>query len=112
MFIFDKKSSFRRFIFDYVGHEYFNAFIMVSIFLNSVLIAVEGDEEHNKQRNDIANKISQLFTAIYIFEAVLKIIAYGFFLGRETYLRRYINVFDFMIVLSSILQDIFTSTSN
>jgi hypothetical protein len=61
--------------------------------------------------NDPKGKITNIlwyfdivFTVIFIFEAVIKIITYGFlFNGEESYLRNYWNFIDFCIVITSIL---------
>jgi hypothetical protein len=43
-----------------------------------------------------------LFTAIYTIEAISKIIANGFLMGKNTYMRELTNVFDFIIEVSSL----------
>lgn len=53
--------------------------------------------------NRISDFISNAFTAFYIIEAIIKIIADGFVMVPGTYLRDPINIFDFVIVVGSIV---------
>jgi hypothetical protein len=55
--------------------------------------------------------MTQVVSAIFIMEALLKIISFGFIKGEKTYLKDYWNILDFIIVLSSILNWILDSLS-
>ena len=74
---------------------------MISIFLNCVAISAYDHSEQNKKLNYAAEQVSTAFTAIYILEAIIKIIADGFVMSEGTYLRDPINVFDFIIIICS-----------
>lgn len=43
-----------------------------------------------------------MFTCIYLIEAISKIIANGLVMGKDTYLREAGNIFDLLIVVSSL----------
>ena len=52
----------------------------------------------------ILQKIDYAVTAIFTFEVILKIIAYGFISENTSYLRfRKLNVLDFFIVLAALI---------
>jgi hypothetical protein len=91
-----------------VESRLFNDFIMIVIVLNSISIAYYDHSLRHKTRNVILKYLSYVFASIYLFEAAAKIIASGFILGKNTYLRKPANVFDFIIVLSSSAEIIFT----
>ena len=46
-------------------------------------------------------KIQIVFTTIYTLEAIIKIVADGFLIGKDTYLRDPTNVFDFVVIIGS-----------
>lgn len=47
------------------------------------------------------------FFAIYTLEAAMRIIVAGFVFGQNTYLRNFANLFDFVIVIISLLEFVF-----
>ena len=52
-------------------------------------------------RNKVLNQIDYVFSAVFIVEAMLKILTNGFVIGQKTYLRDPWNVIDFLIVLAA-----------
>ncbi|XP_066274287.1 sodium channel protein type 4 subunit alpha-like isoform X2 [Branchiostoma lanceolatum] len=84
-------------LFDFVSSKGFEIGIVILIMLNMVAMAVE----HYKQSETVTYVLALVnivFTSIFTVEAVLKIIAY-----RWHYFRVAWNVFDFIVVLLSIL---------
>ncbi|XP_078592375.1 sodium channel protein type 4 subunit alpha B-like isoform X2 [Branchiostoma floridae x Branchiostoma japonicum] len=84
-------------LFDFVSSKGFEIGIVILIMLNMVAMAVE----HYKQSDTVTYVLALVnivFTSIFTVEAVLKIIAY-----RWHYFRVAWNVFDFIVVLLSIL---------
>ena len=88
--------------------SYFDAFILAAIFLNSMVLACVDyrfiDENYQPSadlslRNNIIEQAETVFTAIFATECILKIIAYGLFRGKHTYLRDGWNGLDFVIVI-------------
>ena len=53
-----------------------------------------------------------IFVSLFCLEAILKIIAYGFVLDQNTYLRDPWNWIDFIIVVAGIINLIFKINSN
>jgi hypothetical protein len=82
-----------------VEHPIFEGFILIIIMLNSLKMATD----------DPLSTVSSLpwaetsFTAIYVTEMSLKIIAYGFLFNKGAYLRDSWNIMDFSIVVTSLL---------
>ena len=59
--------------------------------------------------------LSQIITVLFILEAIIKIIVYGFlFNGPDSYLRDGWNIFDFIVVVAAIFSEIYelATTSN
>ena len=72
------------------------------IFVNSIALSNLDFREQNKNstKNKVINYIDAFFTLIFIFEALLKIIASGLVLQKHSYLRYYLNYLDLMIIVS------------
>ena len=104
LYCFSDKNKLRIFLVKSTESDWFNTFVMTAILLNSVVIAMEDKSLKDTQRNEILANLSILFTIIYTMEAVAKIIASGFIFGINTYLKDPINVLDFCIVISSLLE--------
>nr|XP_004662158.2 sodium channel protein type 10 subunit alpha isoform X1 [Jaculus jaculus] len=69
-------------------HSWFTVFITVTILVNCVCMT----------RTDLPEKIEYVFTGIYTFEALIKILARGFCLNEFTYLRDPWNWLDFSVI--------------
>ncbi|XP_012501388.1 PREDICTED: sodium channel protein type 10 subunit alpha isoform X3 [Propithecus coquereli] len=72
-------------------HSYplwFSLFITVTILVNCVCMT----------QNDLPERVEHVFTVIYTFEALLKILARGFCLNEFTYLRDPWNWLDFSVI--------------
>lgn len=50
--------------------------------------------------NSFIDQTEFYFTSLFIFEAIIKIVGMGFALERNSYLRDYWNLGDFIIVLA------------
>lgn len=80
----------------------FGLFIMLSIFLSSVFIALESP--YVAPGRAILLQVTDLvFILIFNFETILKIIALGFLHDEESYLRDGWNILDFIVVVVSTL---------
>ncbi|XP_067387893.1 voltage-dependent L-type calcium channel subunit alpha-1S isoform X2 [Emydura macquarii macquarii] len=78
----------------------FEIIILLTIFANCVALAVylPMPEDDTNASNSSLEKIEYIFLFIFAIEAMLKIIAYGFLLHTDAYLRNGWNVLDFAIV--------------
>jgi hypothetical protein len=71
------------------------------IFVNSVAMALYdySDRDSLTTYNQIIDKMNMIFTLIYTGEAILKIIALGFVLHKNSYLREAWNCIDLIVVI-------------
>ena len=104
LFLLSPNNFCRQLLLEVVNHPRFDNCVLVVIIANCIAIALESPsiEEGSFERKalDVANYV---FNAVFGFEALLKILAYGFVSGQGTYLRNGWNVLDFFLIsLSSI----------
>jgi len=93
----DPKNAFRRRIWKLVRSNPFDYVIMGTIILNVAQMAV-GFEGQPASVDTFLQITNYIFTAVFIGEAILKLIAYGF-----SYFKTMWNKFDFFIVVTSII---------
>ena len=67
------------------NNKNFENFILVMIILSSIVLAAEGPT--GEEPSVFMNVIDVLFNIIFIWEALVKIIAMGFILPKNSYLR-------------------------
>lgn len=85
----------RRYFYHMVNHVYFEYFITVFIVLNTIVMALKHYQMH-PFIEDFSEQINYVFTFIFNFEMVVKLIGLG-----KMYFHIYWNVFDMLIVISS-----------
>ncbi|EGR31326.1 hypothetical protein IMG5_112530 [Ichthyophthirius multifiliis] len=91
----------------FVQGNIFNNMALVAVFLNTVLLALDGSFQ-DESTNLLLDSISEIFTYIFMTEMSLKILA----LGILGYIRDKMNIFDGTIVLLSVFEMIFFSGGN
>lgn len=79
--------------------------MILSIAGNSILLAITDytDDDNLTNWNKWLDKVDRGFTAIFIFEAAIKILAFGFVIHKKSYLRDPWNVLDFAVVIISLI---------
>ncbi|CAI2380762.1 unnamed protein product [Moneuplotes crassus] len=84
---------------------WFETVVIIIILINSIVLGIFDYENPgaNSIRNHIVIYSEPLFSAVFLAECVIKIIAQGFVMGPETYLRDGWNILDFLVVCTSIL---------
>lgn len=101
-------SSARTFCIKLVTGPHFDSFILFMIVLNAIAMASVDyrfiDENYEpvsegSWRNQAIEIAEFIFTIIFVGECAIKIIALGFFVGKNAYLRSAWNLFDFFIVI-------------
>ncbi|CDW88937.1 cation channel family protein [Stylonychia lemnae] len=100
------KQKWRKLFHSFVSSNAFDIFIMISILLNMIQLACY-HEGASSEYLKVLDDINILFTVIFIIEATLKLIGYGL-----SYFRNAQNVFDFIIVLSSISEIMIDNLQN
>ena len=93
-------------------HPYFENFIYHLIGLNSLILALDEPQLDDPYQVNTHQLLVTIISAIFIVEAIAKIIVLGFVLGKDTYLRDPWNILDFTIVSFSVLNWILDSFSN
>lgn len=91
------QNKFQGLVFDLVGKQFFDIFIMVLICLNMVTMMVETDEQ-SAEKETILYWVNLVFIIIFTTECSLKIIAL-----RQHYFAVGWNIFDFVVVILSIV---------
>lgn len=108
LWVFDMSSGLRSFAINTVrpGGP-FDKFILFMIIANSIVMAltdysvVDDEYEPNPDlpRNQISNRLGPIFNWSFILECVLKIIAFGFALGPNAFIKDGWNKLDFGVVI-------------
>ena len=102
----DNENSFRYNIVWIINQKWFDNFILLLIFVNSILMGMKDylDVENKTPVNAAIEKIDPYFNSIIVLECILKIIGMGFINGRNAYLRDAWNWLDFFVVTSTLVQ--------
>ena len=92
-------------MFKIVEHKAFDIFITTLIILNAMILGVNDYNENNVStwRNDLLVYTEPVFTFFFTIEFMLKVTAYGFMIGKNTYLKDKWNWIDFLVVVTSLL---------
>lgn len=91
------QNKFQALVFDLVGQQVFDVFIMVLICLNMVTMMVETDEQ-SPEKEIVLYWVNVIFIVIFTSECCLKLVAL-----RRHYFSVGWNVFDFVVVILSIV---------
>lgn len=109
LFLLNKNETIRKIIYKVVLSSYFDNFIMFLILLNcfklifDTYINFESETKMNRIFSRISHDMDLVFNIIFIFEALLKILALGFIMDKGSYLRENWNQLDFFIVIISLI---------
>ncbi|XP_054475825.1 sodium channel protein type 4 subunit alpha B-like [Anoplopoma fimbria] len=79
-------------------HSLFSLFIMVTIMTNCVLMTMCHPPGWSKT-------VEHIFTAIYTFEAIMKVVSRGFCVNKFTFLRDPWNWLDVMVIITGLLTE-------
>ena len=101
IYLFKKTNKLRIKAIRLVRHRFFERTILGLIIISSVKPAI--DTYQDSSSKVVFDVLDILFTLSFTFEALLKIIAFGFVTDKGSYLRDAWNVLDFLIVFASIL---------
>ncbi|XP_039223859.1 voltage-dependent T-type calcium channel subunit alpha-1H isoform X2 [Crotalus tigris] len=95
-----------------ITHKMFDHVVLVFIFLNCITIALERpDIDPNSTERIFLSVSNYIFTAIFVAEMMVKVVALGFFSGEHTYLQSSWNVLDGILVFVSIIDIIVSMAS-
>lgn len=86
-----------------IWNPYFEESIMCLIGLNSLLLMISEPILTDPYSIKTIYVLNTTISFIYVAECLIKIITYGFVIGKNTYLSENFNRFDFMIVMLSLI---------
>ncbi|XP_047465685.1 voltage-dependent T-type calcium channel subunit alpha-1G isoform X5 [Mugil cephalus] len=113
LYIFPPESRFRIVCNKIITHKMFDHIVLVIIFLNCITIAMERPHIDPRSAERLFLTLSNyIFTAIFVAEMTVKIVALGFFFGDKAYLRSSWNVLDGMLVMISVIDILVSLISN
>ncbi|KAM4716306.1 voltage-dependent T-type calcium channel subunit alpha-1G isoform 3-T3 [Anableps anableps] len=113
LYLFPPESRFRILCNKIITHKMFDHVVLVIIFLNCITIAMERPRINPTSAERIFLTLSNyIFTAIFVAEMTVKIVALGFFFGDKAYLRSSWNILDGMLVMISVVDILVSLISN
>ncbi|NWS70598.1 CAC1H protein, partial [Crotophaga sulcirostris] len=111
-YLFSPQNRFRVMCQKVIAHKMFDHVVLVFIFLNCITIALERPDIDPHSTERIFLSVSNyIFTAIFVAEMMVKVVALGFFSGENTYLQSSWNVLDGVLVFVSIIDIIVSMAS-
>ena len=108
-YIFGKRNALRLFFFKLTKSHYFEHFTLILIILNTVKMIV--DTYIDPDSSPISGIFDEILTFAFVLEAMIKAIALGFCFDRGSYLRDTWNIWDFIIVVTSMVDVLTTGFS-
>ncbi|XP_045155916.1 voltage-dependent T-type calcium channel subunit alpha-1G isoform X3 [Echinops telfairi] len=112
-YIFPPQSKFRLLCHRIITHKMFDHVVLVIIFLNCITIAMERPkiDPHSAERIFLTLS-NYIFTAVFLAEMTVKVVALGWCFGEQAYLRSSWNVLDGLLVLISVIDILVSMVSN
>uniref|UniRef100_A0A8C5K8F5 Voltage-dependent T-type calcium channel subunit alpha-1G n=1 Tax=Jaculus jaculus TaxID=51337 RepID=A0A8C5K8F5_JACJA len=112
-FIFPPQSRFRLLCHRIITHKMFDHVVLVIIFLNCITIAMERPkiDPHSAERIFLTLS-NYIFTAVFLAEMTVKVVALGWCCGEHAYLRSSWNVLDGLLVLISVIDILVSMVSD
>lgn len=112
LYIFGPDNVFRKWLAVLAMSKYFENFIMWMIGINSMLLFLDTPILSDQYQKKTISFTLTLVAILFIVEAVIKIIAQGFVMGKKAYLKEGFNQLDFVLVTLSIINWIIVSQSD
>nr|XP_015215842.1 PREDICTED: voltage-dependent T-type calcium channel subunit alpha-1H isoform X3 [Lepisosteus oculatus]XP_015215843.1 PREDICTED: voltage-dependent T-type calcium channel subunit alpha-1H isoform X3 [Lepisosteus oculatus]XP_015215844.1 PREDICTED: voltage-dependent T-type calcium channel subunit alpha-1H isoform X3 [Lepisosteus oculatus]XP_015215845.1 PREDICTED: voltage-dependent T-type calcium channel subunit alpha-1H isoform X3 [Lepisosteus oculatus]XP_015215846.1 PREDICTED: voltage-dependent len=112
LYLFSPENHFRSVCQKVITHKMFDHVVLVFIFLNCITIALERPDIHPYSTERTFLSVSNyIFTAIFVAEMTVKVVALGFCSGKNSYLQSSWNILDGVLVFVSIV-DIIVSLAS
>uniref|UniRef100_W5L9F3 Voltage-dependent N-type calcium channel subunit alpha n=1 Tax=Astyanax mexicanus TaxID=7994 RepID=W5L9F3_ASTMX len=110
MFIFSQSNPVRRLCHYIVSLRYFEMCILVVIAMSSIALAAEDPVQANAPRNNVLKYLDYVFTGVFTFEMVIKMVDLGLLLHPGSYFRDLWNILDFIVVSGALVAFAFSGT--
>ncbi|KAL1275212.1 hypothetical protein QQF64_028026, partial [Cirrhinus molitorella] len=109
MFVFGPSNPVRRLCHYIVSLRYFEMCILVVIAMSSIALAAEDPVQADAPRNNVLKYLDYVFTGVFTFEMVIKMVDLGLLLHPGSYFRDLWNILDFIVVSGALVAFAFTS---
>ncbi|XP_072309317.1 voltage-dependent N-type calcium channel subunit alpha-1B-like [Eucyclogobius newberryi] len=103
MFVFGTTNPVRRLCHYVVNLRYFEMCILLVITMSSIALAAEDPVQANAPRNNVLKYLDYVFTGVFTFEMVIKMIDLGLLLHSGSYFRDLWNILDFIVVSGALV---------
>nr|XP_055036989.1 probable voltage-dependent N-type calcium channel subunit alpha-1B isoform X5 [Misgurnus anguillicaudatus] len=103
MFVFGPSNPVRRLCHYVVNLRYFEMCILTVITMSSIALAAEDPVQANAPRNNVLKYLDYVFTGVFTFEMVIKMIDLGLLLHPGSYFRDLWNILDFIVVSGALV---------
>uniref|UniRef100_A0A2I3H8P9 Voltage-dependent N-type calcium channel subunit alpha n=1 Tax=Nomascus leucogenys TaxID=61853 RepID=A0A2I3H8P9_NOMLE len=110
MFCLSPTNLLRRFCHYIVTMRYFEMVILVVIALSSIALAAEDPVRTDSPRNNALKYLDYIFTGVFTFEMVIKMIDLGLLLHPGAYFRDLWNILDFIVVSGALVAFAFSGS--
>ncbi|XP_046731246.1 calcium channel, voltage-dependent, L type, alpha 1D subunit, a isoform X1 [Silurus meridionalis] len=97
-FIFSNTNPFRVLCHKIINHHIFTNLILVFIMLSSASLAAEDPIRAHSFRNIVLGYADYVFTSLFTFEIVLKMMTFGAVFHKGAFCRNYFNLLDLLVV--------------
>ena len=110
--MFNEENSFRIMMIKITESKLFEDVILLFIVLSGIQISAENPLlDPASFKTTILSYFDFVMTTVFLLEVFIKVVAFGmYFNGASSYLRKFHNVMDLMIVVSSVMSIILKST--
>ncbi|XP_072568089.1 voltage-dependent P/Q-type calcium channel subunit alpha-1A isoform X10 [Paramormyrops kingsleyae] len=111
MFILSTTNPFRRMCHYIVTLRYFEMCILSVIAMSSIALAAEDPIQPDSPRNNVLRYFDYVFTGVFTFEMLIKMVVLGLVLHQGSYFRDLWNILDFIVVSGALVAFAFTGSS-
>ncbi|KAG7491439.1 hypothetical protein MATL_G00003720 [Megalops atlanticus] len=111
MFILSTTNPFRRLCHYIVTLRYFEMCILLVIAMSSIALAAEDPVQPDSPRNNVLRYFDYVFTGVFTFEMLMKMVDLGLVLHQGAYFRDLWNILDFIVVSGALVAFAFTGSS-
>ncbi|KAG2461186.1 CAC1G protein, partial [Polypterus senegalus] len=113
LYLFSPQSNFRMTCNKIITHKMFDHIVLVIIFLNCITIAMERPKiDSNSAERFFLTLSNYIFTAVFLTEMTVKVVAMGWCFGEKTYLKSSWNILDGVLVFISVIDILVSMISN
>uniref|UniRef100_A0A8C5DAL2 Voltage-dependent P/Q-type calcium channel subunit alpha-1A n=1 Tax=Gouania willdenowi TaxID=441366 RepID=A0A8C5DAL2_GOUWI len=110
-FILSTTNPFRKCCHYILTLKYFEFSILSVIAMSSIALAAEDPVRPDSPQNNVLRYFDYVFTGVFTFEMLIKMVVLGLFLHQGSYFRDLWNILDFIVVSGALVAFAFTSST-